>query len=178
MGDEPALTADEWFEGKNANPKTIDLSAGYKPKEKQEFKVTQQPEAQAASSGTSTPKNEKDYQEAYHELRKENDELKNALSQRDVKIRVLEIELQKLKTDAAEQAKLNSVKEESSVASPPATAVEEKKEDKKEEEVAEPAAASQEEPKVEQPKAEEPKKEEEQAEEKKEEEEKEEKKDE
>ncbi|CDH52969.1 actin-binding protein [Lichtheimia corymbifera JMRC:FSU:9682] len=104
VSDEPALTADEWFAGKNADPKKIDLSAGYQAKEKQDFVPTAQAveESKEQDSGASTPKNEKDYQKAYNELRKENDDLKKVLSQRDVKIRVLEIELEKLKTQREE----------------------------------------------------------------------------
>ena len=37
---------------------------------------------------------EKEYQEAYHKLRKENDKLKNEVAQKDVKIRQLEVQLQ------------------------------------------------------------------------------------
>lgn len=43
------------------------------------------------------PKNEKEYQEAYHELRRENEDFKNIISQRDTRIRVLEVELEGLK---------------------------------------------------------------------------------
>ncbi|ORX53182.1 DUF1900-domain-containing protein [Hesseltinella vesiculosa] len=100
ISDEPALTADEWFEGKDANPKTIDLSAGFSVKEKKDFKPTQQAEP-AQESKAAEPKNDKEYQSAYHESRKENEDLKNALTQRDIKIRVLETELESLKTELA-----------------------------------------------------------------------------
>ncbi|SAL97018.1 hypothetical protein [Absidia glauca] len=99
ISDEPALTADEWFQGKDANPNTIDLEAGFSVKEKKAFIPTAQVEETKESEDT-----DKDYQAAYHELRKENDDLKNSLSQREIKIRVLETELEKLKTQAAELA--------------------------------------------------------------------------
>ncbi|KAI8089305.1 uncharacterized protein BX664DRAFT_332680 [Halteromyces radiatus] len=101
ISDEPALTADEWFQGKDANPKTIDLEAGFTVKSKKEFNPTVQPEVVKEIKITD-PKNEKDYQAAYHELRKENEDLKNSLSQREIKIRVLETEMEKLKTQVAE----------------------------------------------------------------------------
>ncbi|KAL0083424.1 hypothetical protein F4703DRAFT_1738537 [Phycomyces blakesleeanus] len=101
IGDEPALTADEWFGGKNANPKLIDLEAGFSVKEKKEFVPSAPVEEQQAKSPTTTM-HEKDYQEAYHELRKENEDLKNSLSQREVKIRILEIELEKTKEQMAQ----------------------------------------------------------------------------
>ncbi|KAL4215460.1 DUF1900-domain-containing protein [Rhizopus microsporus] len=101
LSDEPALTADEWFEGKNADPKLVDLEAGFTAKAKKEFVPTAAP-VEEAKNEPSSPVKEKNYQEAYHEMRKENDDLKNQLSQRDVKIRVLEIELEKLRTELAE----------------------------------------------------------------------------
>ncbi|CEI91860.1 Putative Coronin [Rhizopus microsporus] len=101
LSDEPALTADEWFEGKNADPKLVDLEAGFTAKAKKEFVPTAAP-VEEVKNEPSSPVKEKNYQEAYHEMRKENDDLKNQLSQRDVKIRVLEIELEKLRTELAE----------------------------------------------------------------------------
>jgi len=94
IGDEPVLTADEWFGGKSAKPKIIDLEAGFTVKKKKNFVAA----APAAEEKTEkAPKNEKEYQEAYHELRRVNEDLKNAVSQRDTRILVLEIELEKLK---------------------------------------------------------------------------------
>ena len=61
MGDEAALTADEWFSGKDANPKKIDLSEGYEVKGKQEFTPSAPAEEAAeAVSPTAAPKNDKD----------------------------------------------------------------------------------------------------------------------
>ncbi|CAO3675737.1 unnamed protein product [Rhizopus stolonifer] len=103
FSDEPSLTADEWFEGKNADRKLVDLEAGFTAKAKKEF-VPVAVEKQAANqeSISSSPSKEKNYQEAFHEARKENEELKGKISQKDVKIRVLEIEIDKLRTEVAE----------------------------------------------------------------------------
>ncbi|CAG8472219.1 6020_t:CDS:2 [Acaulospora colombiana] len=85
LSDVPALTADEFFGGKNANPNTISLENGFQVKEKKEFV-------------SSAPKEEeKEYQDAYHQLRQENDDLRNQLAQRDVTIRALTIQLEQLK---------------------------------------------------------------------------------
>lgn len=54
LGDEPGLTADEWFSGKDANPKTIDLESGFQVKAKQEFVTSAQVESPAATE-PSTP---------------------------------------------------------------------------------------------------------------------------
>ncbi|CAI2162158.1 12716_t:CDS:2 [Funneliformis geosporum] len=89
LSDEPALTADEFFEGKNANPKTIDLENGFVAKEKKEF-VSSAPKEEEKS-----PKIEKD---AYHQMRQENDELLKQLAQRDVTIRALTAQLEQLKS--------------------------------------------------------------------------------
>ncbi|KAI8357802.1 hypothetical protein BD560DRAFT_406147 [Blakeslea trispora] len=51
ISDEPSLTADEWFEGKDANPKLINLEEGFTAKAKKEFT----PSAPAEES-TSEPK--------------------------------------------------------------------------------------------------------------------------
>ncbi|KAF7728316.1 Coronin-like protein crn1 [Apophysomyces ossiformis] len=109
IGDEPALTADEWFGGKNADPKTVDLEAGFTVKAKKEFVATAPKEEEPSEPIAN--KNEKDYQEAYHELRKENEDLKNALSQRDVKVRVLEIEIEKLREEVQALKQSNEAKE-------------------------------------------------------------------
>lgn len=42
------------------------------------------------------------YQEAYHDVRKENDHLKDQVSQRDIRIRVLELEIEKVRAALAE----------------------------------------------------------------------------
>ncbi|ORZ08355.1 hypothetical protein BCR42DRAFT_144034 [Absidia repens] len=100
ISDEPALTADEWFGGKDANPNTMDLEAGFKVKSKKAFNPTAQAE-ETKETKIADPMNDKDYQAAYHEMRKENEDLKNSLSQREIKIRVLETEMQKYKTQIA-----------------------------------------------------------------------------
>lgn len=95
LSGEPALTADEFFEGKNANPKTINLEDEVVVKDKKEFVSTAPKEEEKEEK---VPKTEKEYQEAYHQLRQENDDLRNQLAQRDVTIRALTIQLENLKS--------------------------------------------------------------------------------
>ncbi|CAO0791102.1 unnamed protein product [Mucor circinelloides] len=108
--DEPALTADEWFEGKNANPKLIDLEAGFTAKAKKEFTPSApveevKPDTASASSGSvSANAGEKNVEDQLKDINKENEELKSLVAQKDTKIRVLEIELDKLRTELAELA--------------------------------------------------------------------------
>ncbi|KAF9107592.1 Coronin-like protein crn1 [Mortierella sp. AM989] len=94
VGDEPALTADAWFGGETANPKLISLEKGFTATAKKEFVASVA--AQAAETIVAAPKSDKDYQEAYHKLRQENEDLKNQIAQKDVKIRLLEVQLEQL----------------------------------------------------------------------------------
>ncbi|KAJ2955609.1 hypothetical protein NQZ79_g8410 [Umbelopsis isabellina] len=120
IGDEPALTADEWFSGKDANPKTIDLEAGYTVKAKQEFVTSASAETPATpkekSSETAKPAAASSENDAV-KLRKENEDLKESLSQKDVKIRNLELEIEKLQNSLAE---INLKKKVESTPSPAA----------------------------------------------------------
>ena len=43
------------------------------------------------------PQSEKEYQDAFHALRKENEMLKNELAQKDVRMRQLEMQLESMK---------------------------------------------------------------------------------
>ncbi|KAF9581870.1 Coronin-like protein crn1 [Lunasporangiospora selenospora] len=94
-GDEPALTADEFFAGEVANPKLISLEKGFTASTKKEF-VASAPAQAAEEAVVTAPKSDKDYQEAYHKLRQENEDLKNQIAQKDVKIRLLEVQLEQL----------------------------------------------------------------------------------
>ncbi|KAG0240636.1 Coronin-like protein crn1 [Mortierella sp. GBA43] len=98
IGAEPALTADEWFDGATANPKLISLENGFVAPVKKEFVASAA--AQVAETVVAAPKSEKEYQEAYHKLRQENEDLKNQLAQKDVKIRLLEVQLEQLNSSA------------------------------------------------------------------------------
>ncbi|KAG9296997.1 hypothetical protein G9A89_008583 [Geosiphon pyriformis] len=98
VSDEPALTADEFFSGKNANPKTISLENGFQAKEKKEF-VSAAPKED--ENQVQLPRTEKEYQEAYHSLRQENEDLRNQVAQRDVTIRALTVQLEELKAGSA-----------------------------------------------------------------------------
>ncbi|KAK9718480.1 Coronin-like protein crn1 [Basidiobolus ranarum] len=88
--DEPALTADEFFEGKSASPKLVSLETGFVAKSKKAF-VSSAP--QQAPEEVIHPTNEKEYQDAYHKLRQENENFKNQIAQKDIKIRQLETQL-------------------------------------------------------------------------------------
>lgn len=94
IGDEPALTADAWFGGETADPKLVSLEKGFTASAKKEFVASVA--AQAAEDIVAPLKSDKDYQEAYHKLRQENDDLKNQIAQKDVKIRLLEVQLEQL----------------------------------------------------------------------------------
>ncbi|KAG0051759.1 Coronin-like protein crn1 [Gryganskiella cystojenkinii] len=94
VGDEPALTADAWFSGESANPKLVSLEKGFTASVKKEFVASAA--AQVAEEIVIAPKNDKEYQEAYHKLRQENEDLKNQVAQKDVKIRLLEVQLEQL----------------------------------------------------------------------------------
>lgn len=92
---EAVMSADEWLGGKTAKPKLVSLENGFvPPTAKKEFKS----DAPAnVDSGMAVPTSEKEYQDAYHKLRKENDKMKNEISQKDVKIRQLEVQLENMK---------------------------------------------------------------------------------
>ncbi|KAG0049454.1 Coronin-like protein crn1 [Gryganskiella cystojenkinii] len=94
IGDEASLTADAWFGGETAGPKLISLERGFTATAKKEF--VSSAAAQVAEEYVAPPKSDKDYQEAYHKLRLENEDLKNQMAQRDVKIRLLEVQLEQL----------------------------------------------------------------------------------
>ena len=88
-----SLTADAWFGGETAGPKLISLEKGFTATTKE---FVSSAAAQVAEEYAAPPKSEKDYQEAYHKLRLENEDLKNQMAQRDVKIRLLEVQLEQL----------------------------------------------------------------------------------
>lgn len=94
-GPESSLTIDEFFSGKNADPKLISLETTFVPAVK-EFVTSGSPPPEP--SDNKTPATEKEYQDAYHVLRKENDDLKGILATRDAKIRALEAQLSLLST--------------------------------------------------------------------------------
>ncbi|KAI8920174.1 hypothetical protein PhCBS80983_g05481 [Powellomyces hirtus] len=93
LGAEPALTAQEFFDGKTAPPKLISLETGYSAAPAKEF-VTSAPPPEAVTD--KVPQTDKEYQEAYHNLRKENEDLKNQVSNRDARIRQLEAQIEGL----------------------------------------------------------------------------------
>ncbi|KAJ3305165.1 Coronin-2B [Kappamyces sp. JEL0829] len=95
-GGEPAMSSKEWLGGKTCGPKMINLEHGYTPAAPKEF-VTSAPTADTAATPTANaPMSEKEYQDAYHSLRKEAEELKNMVAARDTRIRQLEAQLASL----------------------------------------------------------------------------------
>lgn len=92
-GAEPALTAEEFFSGKTAEPKLISLESGFQSGPKKDFVSNVQSASEVVMTEEST---EDDYKTAYDKLRHENEQLKTTLSQKDVKIRQLEIQLEQL----------------------------------------------------------------------------------
>lgn len=89
------MTIDEFFSGKNADPKLISLETTFVPGVK-EFVTSGSPPTEPADN--KVPTSDKEYQEAYHVLRKENEDLKGIVATRDAKIRALEAQLQLLST--------------------------------------------------------------------------------
>ncbi|KAI3639526.1 hypothetical protein MIR68_002220 [Amoeboaphelidium protococcarum] len=94
--DKPTLSADEWFGGKNGKPTLVSLEKGFVPSAKKEFVTEGISPAQAANDPLKNPQSEKEYQDGFHVLRKENDALKNEVAQKDVRIRQLELQLENL----------------------------------------------------------------------------------
>ncbi|KAJ3319789.1 Coronin-2B [Boothiomyces sp. JEL0866] len=97
IGPNPSLTAAEWLSGKTAGPKLISLESGFVPPAPKEFVTTGA--ATVTPVGTAPPPlNEKEFQEQYQVLKKENEELKSVITQRDIRIRQLEAQLASMST--------------------------------------------------------------------------------
>ncbi|KAJ3186604.1 Coronin-2B [Gaertneriomyces sp. JEL0708] len=94
VGAEPSLTVDEFFQGKTADPKLISLEGGFTATAVAKEFVTSGPAVEATTE--KLPQTDKEYQEAYHALRKENEDLKNQVTSRDLRIRQLEGQLESL----------------------------------------------------------------------------------
>lgn len=90
MGDKPSLTVDEFFAGQTRPPILISLEHGFTASATKEFSTTAPAPVVESIKG---PQTEKEYQDAYHALRKENDDLKNAVATRDARILQLEAQL-------------------------------------------------------------------------------------
>ncbi|CAO3678854.1 unnamed protein product [Umbelopsis ramanniana] len=129
FGDEPSLTADEWFSGKDADPKLISLEDGFQVKAKQEF-VTSAPEespvsAEPAAIDSKAAAGSMSSDEGLAKLRQENDDLKSTISEKDVKIRNLELELEKMRNALAEANLAKKVASSPSPAAAPKEKVDE-----------------------------------------------------
>ena len=89
------MSAQEWLAGKTAAPKLVSLEKGFVAAAPKEFVTTA--EVPTASSAKQ-PMTEKDYQESYHQMKKENDELQGQVASRDARIRQLEAQIAALET--------------------------------------------------------------------------------
>ncbi|CAG8497612.1 8987_t:CDS:2 [Paraglomus occultum] len=94
--DEPSLTAEEFFSGKSANPKLVNLENGFTPKPKKEFVSSAPPEEKKEEPPVLKTE---ELQEAYNNLLQKNTELQKLLGERDEKIASLTAELERLKSD-------------------------------------------------------------------------------
>ncbi|KAJ3414223.1 Coronin-like protein crn1 [Chytridiales sp. JEL 0842] len=107
----PALTSSEFFAGKTATPILISLESGYVPPTSPPANAVQYPSTMSAQpsavdlgsslrsskvNGDVAPKTEKEYIDAFHAARKEVEELKDKVVQREVRIRQLEAQLEGL----------------------------------------------------------------------------------
>jgi len=92
----PALTCEEFFSGKDANPILFSLKDGFVPV-KREFAVDNAAAAASLSQAAEkVPTTERELKEAYKEMKKEIEQLKSTITQKDVKIRQLEAQLEQL----------------------------------------------------------------------------------
>ncbi|KAJ3122941.1 Coronin-2B [Physocladia obscura] len=107
-GPQAALTSDEFFAGKTANPILISLEKGFAPSVSAAAFVTtgtvdiSSPGRPSGSgSGSRTPViSEKELQDTVNSLRRENDELKVQVNSKDARIRQLEAQLEQLKASS------------------------------------------------------------------------------
>jgi coronin-1B/1C/6 len=89
IGDKPSLTVAEFFNGVTRPPTLISLEHGFEASVPKAFS-TNAPAPVAEEKG---PQSDKEYQDAYHTLRRENEDLKNAVSMREARIVQLEAQL-------------------------------------------------------------------------------------
>ncbi|KAL2912462.1 Coronin-like protein crn1 [Polyrhizophydium stewartii] len=96
IGPDPTMSAADWLAGKTQAPKLINLEKGFVPAAPKEFVTSAPASVDPTPTTGAPPMTEKEYQDAYHSLRKENDELKSVLAQRDARVRQLEAQLEGL----------------------------------------------------------------------------------
>ncbi|KAJ3144168.1 Coronin-2B, partial [Irineochytrium annulatum] len=96
LSGEPSLKCEEFFKGKTAAPKLVSLEGFVAATAVREFVTSAPAPTDVGLAAVKGPSTEKEYQDAYHSLRKENDDLKNQVSVRDAKIRQLEAQLESL----------------------------------------------------------------------------------
>ncbi len=100
------MTSEEWIKGKTAGPKLISLEAGFVPAPAKEFVTSASlPNPTVSRDLTHSRANsmsEKEYKETVHALIKENEDLKNIVAQRDIRIRQLESKLGSVSLEQAQ----------------------------------------------------------------------------
>lgn len=87
------MSCEEFFSGKTAAPQLISLENGFQPELRKEFVSTQVPQAAAVNEDPKTM-SEKELRDGFQQLKKENTDLKNEVSQKAVRIRQLESQLE------------------------------------------------------------------------------------
>ena len=90
------MTADEYFAGTNAAPKLISLAEGFTPAAPKEFVVSAAAEVSSPAVPASNTMSDKEYQDGYHALSKENEALKS-------RVRDLEAQVQDLLAKSEQQ---------------------------------------------------------------------------
>jgi hypothetical protein len=91
------MTAAEWLAGATKAPKLASLEKGFTPTQPKEFVTSAKAEDPIAS--VVHQMTDKEYQDQYHILKKEKDELLAALASKDARIRQLEAQLAQLSSN-------------------------------------------------------------------------------
>ncbi|KAJ1555416.1 Coronin-2B, partial [Nowakowskiella sp. JEL0078] len=97
IGPEPAMSSDEFFAGKTLPPKLISLEHGFSASASTKEFVTSAVEPMKLN--VKVPVSDKEFHDAYHSLRKENDDLKHQVASRDIRIRLLEAQLESFRRE-------------------------------------------------------------------------------
>jgi coronin-1B/1C/6 len=90
IGDVPSTSADEFFSGKALPPILISLEKGYKPSQKRDFVAEVTPQSSDPSKNVEEIS---DIAQLNKNLKQENEQLRNDLIQRDLRIKQLEAQL-------------------------------------------------------------------------------------
>lgn len=86
LSGEAALSADEFWSGKSANPIRVSLEKGFTAGVRKDINFSA---ARIDDDKSTEPKSDKEFRDAYYKLKKENEDLLNKLALKDVQIRQL-----------------------------------------------------------------------------------------